>query len=154
MLDTASDLNRFDTNETNCKSVIINGNCNGKSTHHYSNNLDTDVIPSEVSTFRNNCHTNTIDDRPRVRQNPPHNDPRYHHRELLEHSDDDYMMQPQERHGCSINGSHERPPPPQYRRNDYPPHHRAYDTNMRVMTLGRRRMEEPVSYHQCLLSLT
>jgi len=41
---------------------------------------------------------------------------------------------------CSIPGSHERPPPPRYRRSDYIVGDRDFDDGRRIMTLDRRRI--------------
>ena len=47
---------------------------------------------------------------------------------------------------CSIPGSHERPPPPRYRRSDYIVAERDFDEGHRVMTLDRRRIAAGPGY--------
>lgn len=47
---------------------------------------------------------------------------------------------------CSIPGSHERPPPPRYRRSDYIVTERDFDEGRRIMTLDRRRIAAGSGY--------
>jgi len=56
----------------------------------------------------------------------------------FEMNQDSFEMR--ENQACSIPGSHERPPPPRYRRSDYIVTERDFDESRRIMTLDRRRV--------------
>ncbi len=146
----------------NC-AVIINGNGNCHSNNNNinirSNTLERSaprvtIAEPSLNTFRSGC-TNGADERRRddlegltnhhFSQSvvPPH------HRNSSSNNrydinKDTFELSEIPNNCGGIPGSHQRPPPPQYRRSDYiVSSQREFDETRRIMTLDRRRMGGP-----------
>ena len=107
-------LNTFRSGSNNGAEVRRRENTDGLANHHFSQVVDVPPHHRSCSNSRYDINKDTFE----LSEIPINN--------------------------CGIPGSHQRPPPPQYRRSDYiVSSQRDFDETRRIMTLDRRRMGGP-----------
>ena len=136
----------------NATSLIINGHHNGR-----VNTLDrprVTITEPGLNSFRSGCNSGAENHRrfdPNSELvvngqfgNPVEVSHRHPHPQQISMRYDvsEEHFNGRENQNCAIPGSHERPPPPRYRRSDYivTDNRRDFDETRRIMTLDRRRM--------------